>query len=238
MQNKYVVILLIGLTLLSCHSGRKLQKGNTKETTKESIKEITKQERLWGIDISHYQLIESWDRVKEQAPDFIFLKTTEGSTHQDSKYATYYQEIRKQKIPVGSYHFFTYMSSGKDQAKNFLSVVNYKKGDLPLVLDAEFARKMPDKATIIKEIQAFINAVYEKTQCQPIIYCDYKYYLLYLKNGVPDKCKLWIVDYRGMPNCSWTFWQTTDKYRAAGIKGYVDFNLFNGTRKDFMNLLN
>lgn len=194
-------------------------------------------EKLWGIDISHYQKIEDWNKIVEHEPGFIFVKATEGSTHQDPKYPEYYQEIRKHKIPVGSYHFFTYLSSGKEQAKNFLSVVQFKKGDLPLVLDIEFAKKMPEKPLIEKEVLSFINTIYDKTQCYPIVYCDYKYHSRYLKDCLPDKCKLWIVDYRSKPDCNWTFWQITEKYTVAGIKGYVDFNLFNGSEKDFKSLI-
>jgi lysozyme len=240
MQRNYYAIFIIILILQSCGTSKKIGKVTKAPIEEKAVVTIVEKkapEKLWGIDISHYQRIEDWNKIEQHEPAFIFVKTTEGSTFQDPKYPEYYQEVRKHRIPVGSYHFFTYKSSGKDQAKNFLSVVKYKKGDLPLVLDAEFAKTMPPKPAIIKEIQAFINLVTEKTGCCPIVYCDYKYYLLYLKNNLPEKCKLWIVDYRSKPDCDWTFWQTTDKYTVAGIKGYVDFNMFNGTKKEFMDML-
>jgi lysozyme len=244
-NSHFYYILLTALIFQSCSIFNKtrITPIEQKKPLEEiSINEITVAEkknsdRLWGIDISHYQKIEDWNKIVEHEPGFIFVKATEGSTHQDPKYPEYYQSIRKHKIPVGSYHFFTYLSSGKDQAKNFLSVAQYKKGDLPLVLDIEFAKKMPEKPTIEKEVLAFINTIYDKTKCYPIVYCDYKYHSRYLKDCLPDKCKLWIVDYRSKPDCNWTFWQITEKYTVAGIKGYVDFNLFNGTEKDFKSLI-
>ena len=138
---------------------------------------------------------------------------------------------------MGSYHFFTYKSRGKDQAKNFLTTAKRKSGDLPLVLDAEFARKMPAKKLVSNELVTFINIVYERTGRYPIIYCDYDYYKLYLENRLKGKCKLWIVDYKTKPDCKWIFWQTTNKFNIAGIKGKVDFNLFNGSREKLDNLL-
>jgi len=215
----YISYLLLSLLFLSCSVKEK--------TTIES----TKNSKVWGIDISHYQEIFDWERLKEHEPGFIFVKATEGTTIQDPKYAEYYKMIRKLDIPVGSYHFFTYKTSGKDQARNFLSVAKLQHGDLPLVLDTEFARIMPDKKTINKEISDFIAVVYHKTKQYPIIYCAYKYYLLYLQDSLPDKCKLWIVDYRGKPDCDWSFWQIAEKYKVAGIKGYVDYNLFYGSKK-------
>lgn len=199
--------------------------------------ESSETDKLWGIDISHYQEIMDWEKIAEHEPGFIFVKATEGATFQDPKYLENYQQVRKHRIPVGSYHFFSYKSCGRDQAINFLTVAKFHKGDLPLVLDIEFARKMPSKTAICAEVMDFISAVHQKTRTYPIIYCDYRFYLSYLKEKLPSQCHLWIVDYKGRPNCNWTFWQTTDRYSVGGIRGRVDFNLFSGCRKDFRNLL-
>jgi len=207
---------------------------NSNKDTSDDSKETDK---IWGIDISHYQEVVDWGKLFEQEPGFIFVKATEGSTFQDPKYTEYYNTIRKLNIPVGSYHFFTYKSTGEDQAKNFLSIVKYQHGDLPLVLDAEFAHKMPEKKIIIKDLLEFMAVIYTKTGRYPMIYCDYKYYLLYLKDSLPVKCNLWIVDYKRKPDCDWTFWQITEKYKIGGVKGNVDFNLFYGSKKKLKSLL-
>ena len=229
MKIKFIKLFLLVLLIESCTV--------VKETHKEVFEETKPAERIWGIDISHYQEIFDWNKLLQQEPGFIFLKASEGSTIQDQKYTEYYKMIRKLNIPVGSYHFFTYGSSGKDQAKNFLSIARYQHGDLPLVLDAEFAKKMPDREQIKKHLMDFMKVINDKTGRYPIIYCAYKYYLVYLKDNLPSECKLWIVDYRSNPNCDWIFWQTTEKYRAGGIKGYVDFNIFYGSKKDLKNLM-
>jgi len=233
-NKKYILrVLLLALALASCSTSKK--------TTQTVAPIITiPQEDLtptWGLDISHYQQILDWSILKEQDLGFIFVKATEGSNLQDVKYIEYYNKIRSLKIPVGSYHFFTYLSSGKNQAKNFLGVAKYQRGDLPLVVDAEFSKKMPSKEQVIKELKEFIATVYIKTGMYPIIYCPYKYYNMYVKGNLPINCKLWIVDYAGKPNCDWTFWQTTERYKVKGIKGYVDFNQFMGTKKDLKQLL-
>lgn len=255
MKTRYLKIFILILVVHSCAVKTNLQKGKTpakigiktgvkatgkvvEKPKKEPAKiEEEKQGKIWGIDISHYQDITDWSKLQQQEPGFIFLKASEGSTIQDSKYTENYKAIRQLNIPVGSYHFFSYKSTAKEQAKNFLSIVRYQSGDLPLVLDAEFAKVMPAKELVRKELFEFMTIIYYKTGIYPIIYCPYKYYNTYLREGIPAECKLWIVDYRGKPNCNWTFWQTTEKYKMGGIKGYVDFNLFYGSMKDFKTLL-
>lgn len=229
-MTKNTTLLIILFVIFSCVSNKK-----TKETGPESSKQPN--QKLWGIDISHYQEIYDWDKIKEQKPEFVFIKTSEGSTIKDDKYLTFYEKFRELKIPVGSYHFFTYTSNGKSQALNFLSVARYRRGDLPLVLDAEYAKKMPDSRIVTRELTAFLTTVKKETGCNPIIYCPYSYYLKYIKNIITTKSKLWIVDYKEEPDCNWTFWQTTEKYKMPGIKGFVDFNLFKGSNEDLKKLL-
>lgn len=228
MRRRFLKIAILILTIQSCSVTSTLNK--TTEESKEP-------EKIWGIDISHYQEVVDWNKVQEHEPGFIFVKATEGSTIQDPKYVEHYKSVRKLGIPVGSYHFFTYRSSGKEQAKNFLSTVKFQRGDLPLVLDAEFAKKIPGVSVVKKELLDFIKVIYDKTGVYPILYCPHKYYETYLKDCLPAQCKLWIVDYRNKPTCDWTFWQTTEKYKVSGIKGHVDFNLFYGSKKKLKSLL-
>jgi len=247
-KRNFSYFIFIVLLIQACSSGQSVVKVDAPPPTKtpavnpQKAYEITfgdvkKEGKLWGLDLSHYQEIVDWDKLVDQQPDFVFLKATEGMSIQDNKYNEHYSKFRKLNIPVGSYHFFSYKTPGKDQARNFLGTVNYKKGDLPLVLDAEYAKTMPPPATVVKELMTFMKAVYIKHGTYPLIYCNFKYYLTYLKDNIPTKCKLWIVDYRGKPDCNWTFWQTTDKFNVGGIKGKIDFNMFNGTREDFAKLL-
>lgn len=237
-QNTLKILILI-IVLQSCASKKKMISSQNKKVDLIEIPTDPSMdhEKTWGLDISHYQEVYDWNKLKDHDVGFIFVKATEGSDYQDPKYSEYYKEIRKRNIMVGSYHFLTYLSTGKNQANNFLTYAKYQKGDLPLVLDAEFAKKMPAVELVKKQLMEFVTTIHKKTGIYPIIYCPYNYYVMYVKNNLPTKCKLWIVDYRGRPNCDWTFWQTTEKYRADGIKGYVDFNQFNGTKKDLKLLI-
>lgn len=204
---------------------------------KVTFKQIEAEGKVWGIDLSHHQADVDWSKLSTQKPHFIFFKATEGATHSDRKYKENYKQARKLDIIVGSYHFFSYRSNGRAQALHFLRTAHYKDGDLPLVLDAEYAKNMPSAKIVTKELLSFLKTVKHKTGRKPIIYCDYDYYKDFLARELSKDYLLWICDYRRSPSCEWTFWQTTDQFRIAGIKGSIDFNIFNGSKSDLKKLL-
>jgi lysozyme len=204
---------------------------------KVSINKIKAEGKVWGIDLSHHQGDINWEKLKKEKPYFIFFKATEGVTHNDRNYREHYNNARKHGIIVGSYHFFSYKSSGKAQAKHFISVARFQKGDLPPVLDVEYRKKMPDHKKVTKEIKDFLVVVLKSTGYKPIIYCDYDFYKQYLKSEIKTDYYLWICDYRRQPTNKWLFWQITDKFKISGISGYVDFNLFNGNKQKLKNIL-
>ncbi len=204
---------------------------------KVTLRQIKAEGKVWGIDLSHHQGDINWTKLVKGKPHFIFFKATEGATHNDRNYREHYKNARKNGIIVGTYHFFSYRSTGKAQAKHFLSVARLQKGDLPPVLDVEYRRKMPDEKKVTKEIKDFLIAVKKSTGLKPIIYCDYDFYKQYLKSELKSDYQLWICDYRRRPPGKWLFWQTTDKFKIEGIQGKVDFNLFNGGKDILKSIL-
>jgi len=247
MQKRFISILCIIILSQFCAFAKKTHKTHRRHKTTHivhhiqqptvTLEEIKSMENVWGIDVSHHQSDINWEMLGQQKPNFMFIKASEGVTCQDTKYQENYTEAKKRGILVGSYHFFSYKSGGKDQANNFLSVAQYKDSDLLPVLDAEFRRKMPNKEKVTTELTSFINTIYEKLGHYPIVYCDYKFYKLYLEEHLSDKCKLWIVNYKEKPNCDWAFWQTTDRFKLEGIRGFVDLNMFNGPLANLNSML-
>lgn len=193
-------------------------------------------DQVWGIDISHHQQGIDWNRISDPLPHFLFLKATEGSTHRDTKYTEYKKKAREQGILTGAYHFFSYTSSGIDQAKNFLKYADLNEGDLPPVLDAEFTSRMPDKIKVQRELMAFIQYVEKEIGVKPIIYCECDYFDKYLKSQLSDDYILWISDFWRKPRCDYKFWQKTDKFEHPAFKGTLDYNIFRGSENDLESL--
>lgn len=182
--------------------------------------------KYWGIDISHHQRHVDWQKlVDENKPDFIYLKSTEGSSHVDTRFHEYYRKSRKEGIPTGAYHFFSYRTDGVSQAQNYIRQTRLEAGDLYPVLDVEYRKKMKPKAWIVKEMKAFCREIRKEYGVDPIIYCACNFYREYLKDDF-SHYKLWICDYRNEPACGWVIWQYTETGPVKGI-GKVDNNRLN-----------
>lgn len=225
-----ILLIFIGIATVSFYYKAPIKR-NLKKIYKERVDNSTNTtskegDSLWGIDISHHQGSINWKvLVEKNRPDFIFLKATEGSTHIDTKYSEYVKKSRELAIPVGAYHFFSYQSSGKDQAKNFIKNSKLIKGDIYPVLDVEYTKGMKDKTWIINEIKAFCKEIKKEYGVDPIIYCECDYYTKFLKNDFKN-FSYWISDLYREPGCDYIIWQYTDRGFVHGI-GNIDNNRFN-----------
>lgn len=186
---------------------------------------------VWGIDISHHQGRINWRKLAENPPFFIFMKATEGISHKDTRYRQNRKSADKAGILTGAYHFFSYTSDGALQAKHFLTHAKLKPGDLLPVLDCEYKKNMPPRATVAKELVKFIKTIESELGVKPIIYCEYGYYTRYLKGHITNDYPLWICDFRRKPQCNHVFWQKTDRFKHPAFRGTVDLNEFSGTEE-------
>jgi len=229
--SKKLLPAFVALVVMPCCGSKSTDKGS------EFYFDVDKSKYpIWGIDVSRHQSHINWESVSESGVDFVFVKATEGVTVQDPMYKNHMEELKRHNIIRGAYHFFSYKSTGKNQAKNFINTVKLSKGDLPPVLDVEFKRRMPSRAKIITEVKAWLKDVENHYKVKPIIYLDYDFYLKYLKGSISKEYMLWITDYYGEPD-DWTFWQQTDKYRLKGVNTRVDRNVFVGSKRELRELL-
>ena len=202
-----------------------------------------------GIDVSSYQGEIDWETLSEQDISFVFIKATEGSSFVDKNFAYNFGEARKTSLAVGAYHFFSYDSSGKTQAENFINTVEPFDGMLPPVIDLEFYgdkdKNPPSKEYVDGELKAMLNALEDYYGQAPVIYATGKSYRLYL-SGDDDygKYDIWIRNVITKPRLpdgrDWTFRQYTDRDRLDGYNGeekYIDRNVFNGSAEDFEKYL-
>lgn len=199
---------------------------------------------IHGIDISHYQGTIDWDAlqnamIKGCPLRFIFIKGTEGSSRLDDRFKENFSKAREYGFIRGVYHFWTNKSSPRDQAYYFLNNVHLRRGDLPPVLDIEHKPKNKSIEDFQRDVLTWLHIVEDKYHVKPIIYTYYKFKQQYLSAPVFDDYPYWIahyyvdkVEYKG----KWKFWQHTDAGKLPGIKGYVDFNIYNGSYYDLRKL--
>ena len=199
---------------------------------------------IHGIDISHYQGDIDWDDLSNAMIEgcplrFVMIKSTEGSTRLDSKFKENFRQAREYGYIRGAYHFWSNKSSARDQAYHFLNKVRLEDGDLPPVLDVEHKPKDRSVEDFQRDVLTWLHIVEDKYHVKPIIYTYYKFKDKYLSAPVFNDYPYWIahyyvdkVEYKG----PWKFWQHTDAGKHPGIKGYVDFNIYNGSFYDMKKL--
>lgn len=199
---------------------------------------------IHGIDISHYQGDIDWDDLSNAMIEgcplrFVMIKSTEGSTRLDSKFKENFRQAREYGYIRGAYHFWSNKSSARDQAYHFLNKVRLEDGDLPPVLDVEHKPKDRSVEDFQRDVLTWLHIVEDKYHVKPIIYTYYKFKDKYLSAPVFNDYPYWIahyyvdkVEYKG----EWKFWQHTDVGKLPGIKGYVDFNIYNGSYYDLKKL--
>jgi lysozyme len=200
---------------------------------------------IHGIDISHHQGRIDWDKLKDEGMidktpiRFIMIKATEGSTQTDENFHYNFHQAREYGFTRGAYHFYSVHSPADRQAHHFVNEVKLENGDLPPVLDVEHKPKEQTAAEFKASVLTWLDIVEKHYQVKPIIYTYYKFKMKYLNDSIFDQYPYWIahyyvdsVEYKG----SWKFWQHTDAGKLPGIKGNVDFNIYNGSYYDLRQM--
>ncbi|UOQ64973.1 glycoside hydrolase family 25 protein [Hymenobacter volaticus] len=198
---------------------------------------------IQGIDISHHQGDIDWNELTKDKISFVFIKATEGGDFKDPKFQANWANAKNTNLLVGAYHFYRLCKTGTEQANNFMSTVPKNDKNLPPVIDLELGGNCQTNKTdeqIIQEIQDYINIIKEHYGQAPIIYVTIEFYDKFLQNRFTDY-PIWIRDIHSKPELSdkrsWTFWQFANRGHIKGINGYVDFNVFNGDKSKFQELI-
>jgi len=200
---------------------------------------------IHGIDISHHQGRINWGELKDRGTidrfpvRFIMIKATEGSTQTDENFLDNFYQAREYGYTRGAYHFYSVHTPARNQAEHFIRQVKLENGDLPPVLDVEHKPKNQSDDEFKASVLEWLDIVEKHYHVKPIIYTYYKFKTRYLNDSIFDQYPYWIahyyvdsVTYKG----PWKFWQHTDVGRLPGIKGNVDFNIYNGSYYDLRQM--
>ena len=197
-----------------------------------------------GIDISHYQERVNWEKLRNasmgDAPvSFVFIKATEGEKLFDDNFNRNFANAKRNDLIRGAYHFFVPGINPRKQADFFISIAQLEPGDLPPVLDIEKKGNLTPEQ-LRRDVKIWLDIVEKEYGVKPILYTGYKFKVDYLNTPEFDAYPYWIAHYyveKLAYKGRWTFWQHTDCGKVAGIKGFVDCNIFNGTFQELQELL-
>ncbi|MBQ1464566.1 MAG: glycosyl hydrolase family 25 [Ruminococcus sp.] len=195
---------------------------------------------IFGVDVSHYQGDIDWSALERQGVRFTFIKATEGSGHIDESVRENLADSAKTGIKRSCYHFFSFDSPGETQAQNFISVVGADEIDMPPVVDIEYYGDKALNKPTQEETEAILSPLLEQLEayygCKPIIYTTLPMYIRYIRSGFTDY-PLWIRSVTFEPDLmNWKFWQYDDTgqlYGYFGEESCIDFNVYNGTEREF-----
>ena len=216
-------------------------------------------ERIYGIDISRYQHEQGrrvypilWKQLRithlgrrishqrvngtvDYPVSFVYIKSTQGNAIINKYYKADYQSCRREKIPVGAYHFFSTKMGAREQAVHFLSNTRFQQGDLPPMLDIEPSDKqieqMGGPEVMFAEIRQWLLAVERAVGVRPLLYVNQRFVNTWLDRAPDLKTgyHYWIARYgEYKPDIHLALWQLSADGRVRGIRGDVDLNVFNG----------
>lgn len=191
-----------------------------------------------GIDISAYQGIVDFDKVKKSGIEFVIIRAGWGGGVKDKYFDRNVQECVKRNIPFGVY-WFIYAANDTDAAKNAQCCLNVIKGlklDYPVWCDFEYdsvsyASKKGvyvDKTTASRWVKIFLDTV-KKAGYAVGNYTNLDYYKRYFDNEVNNRYDVWFAYWgaaTAMTNAS-AIWQYSSKGRVNGIVGNVDMDIAN-----------
>ena len=200
---------------------------------------------IHGIDISHHQGDIDWEELRDNGMidkfpvRFVMIKATEGATRVDENFKQNFYQAREYGFTRGAYHFYSVHSTAKAQAEFFIKKVTLENGDLPPVLDVEHKPRNQSDDDFKASVLEWLQIVEKHYGVKPILYTYYKFKTQYLSDPVFDAYPYWIAHYyvdEVEYNGPWKFWQHTDVGRLPGIKGTVDFDIYNGSMYDLRKM--
>lgn len=186
-----------------------------------------------GIDVSKHQGSINWEELKRNAKiKFVYIKATEGSNYVDPRYKENIRNARKHGFRVGSYHYFTDLSSARMQFQNFIQNANRDEQDLIPVIDVEKRSKWTPQQ-LRDSVKVFADLIEDYYGCKPLIYTFETFFNKNLGKAF-EKYPIFIAKYpkgQEQPNINgvkWVLWQFSECGRFKGVKdNLVDMSRFN-----------
>jgi lysozyme len=196
-----------------------------------------------GIDVSKYQGSIDWSAVRQSGTAFAYLKATEGGDMLDDRFEEHWNGAKAAGVPRGAYHFFYWCRPGIEQARWFIENVPRDAYALPPVLDVEWTpfsptcTRRPERAEMVREMSAFMDALERHYGVRPIIYAPIDIHRDRLVGTFPEH-QVWLRGVRDHPDVNYEdrefrFWQYTESGTVDGVRGPVDRNAFSGSARDW-----
>lgn len=194
----------------------------------------------FGVDVSHYQRNINWGKVKENSTiRFCIMKAMYESSHKvDECFENNYRGCKANGIKTGTYIFIgsKSMENPKEDAEAFLDILNGRKLEYGIWLDAESAKVRALGKHRITTILIQEANIFEKAGYRVGIYTNPDWYKNVLDVDIlRNKYPFWVARYpkddngnmqnRLSPKEYAEAWQYSSKGNVPGIVGNVDLDI-------------
>lgn len=193
-----------------------------------------------GIDLSEYQGVVDFEKLKGQGFEFVMLRiggryySQEGKMYVDTNYHNYYKLAKEAGLKVGGYFFSQARDAdeAKAEADFVLDSIRGMNFDYPVAFDWEHIEGDDARTDDVSGEQltdaaiAFCDTI-ESAGFKTIIYSNtFLMYNMYDLERLKDY-DFWIADYEDYPSMYYhfTMWQYDVEGQVDGIQGNVDLNI-------------
>ena len=187
-----------------------------------------------GIDVSAWQGVIDFDKVKKADYDFVIIKAggNDDGFYTDSRFVKNYTKAKKAGLKVGAYYFVDSNFCATNATKIadvFYNIIKNKTFDLPLFIDVE-TTSTNAKATVTKGINLFCDYLIKKGYKTGVYASAVSGFVDRINiNDLSKNIYKWVASYSYKPtnvgkNATYCIWQKSDKGRVNGVNGNVDIN--------------
>lgn len=180
-----------------------------------------------GIDVSKWQGVIDYGKVKNAGIDFVFIREGYGKDQTDKKYEQNYLNAKNVGLNVGVYHY-SYADSTEDakkEAEFCITNLRGKKFEYPICFDIEDKEQLKlnnrQRTDIVK---SFCDTI-ENAGYYAMFYCNLNWLKNYLNKNDLSKYDLWLAQWNSdKPSYSCGIWQYSETGKVSGINGNVDLD--------------
>ncbi|WP_164489111.1 glycoside hydrolase family 25 protein [Ruminococcus sp. Marseille-P6503] len=194
---------------------------------KEDFNTGREEGRFYGIDVSSWQGVIEWNRVKSSRNrHFAMLRAAYG-LERDDRFEENYREAVKAGIPVGAYLYSLALNEQEAAAEAdfMLELIRGKDLRYPVALDIEErsqARLGKERVSAIAE--AFCSRI-QSAGYYAMIYSYESFLTSLLDESVLRKYDIWAADIGATPSISYGIHQYSFRGQVEGIKGGCDLDV-------------
>ena len=191
-----------------------------------------------GIDISKWNGIIDWEKVKAAGVEFAIIRagyrgSVTGALVEDPNFEANIKGATAAGMPVGVYFFTQAVNEVEavEEASAVLELVKEYELEYPVFIDSEGAGGNgradgldPETRTLVCE--AFCRTI-ENAGYRAGVYASSWWYSNNLRVSKLEKYFIWLAEYKSAPQYEgyYNMWQYTSKGQIDGIEGNVDLNI-------------